>query len=202
MEEQELQILEGALGLYFKFGIKSVTMDDVASNLGISKKTIYRFFTNKAELVHKSSAHVISRIQEGMMQVSHHSQNAIDELFEMDNVVSNALKVHHPAINYQLKKYYSKTFEMVNKARREMVMTFTHRNLEKGIAEGFYREDLQIEIIKQLYYSRVLLMADDDSFPLEGCPIEIFSHENLIYHIRGIASPQGITYLEQKLKKS
>jgi hypothetical protein len=83
-----------------------------------------------------------------------------------------------------------------------MVMTFTHRNLEKGIAEGFYREDLQIEIIKQLYYSRVLLMADDDSFPLEGCPIEIFSHENLIYHIRGIASPQGITYLEQKLKKS
>lgn len=202
MEEQEQQILEGALALYFKYGIKSVTMDDVAKELGVSKKTIYRFYNNKADLVHKSCAHAIGHIQKAMFVVAAGHQNAIDELFEMDNVVSNSLKVHHPAINYQLKKYYGSSYQMVSKARREMVMTFTRNNLQKGITEGLYRSNMNVEVITQLYYSRVLLMADDDAFPMEGCPIEIFSLENLIYHIRGIASPEGITYLEQKLKQS
>jgi AcrR family transcriptional regulator len=202
MEEQEVQIMTGALELYLKYGIKSVTMDDVARELGISKKTIYRFFENKAALVDRVVKNLIGTVGGQMNRISNSHTNAIDELFEMDQVVSMAVKKNHPALMFQLKKYYPTTFAFIMATRKDMIINFTKANLQKGIAGGLFRPDLNIDIISQLYYSRVLLIGDEEHFPDGDCPIEQFNRENMVYHIRGIATPEGIAYLNIKTNEA
>jgi AcrR family transcriptional regulator len=200
MEQQEQQIIEGALAMYLRFGIKSVTMDDVASELGMSKKTIYRFFENKAELVDRVVKHLFGSVVRQLEETSAKHENAIDELFAMDQVVGEAIKKNHPAIMFQLRKYYPDSFAFIMEARRNMILSMTRNNLQKGIQSGLFRGDMDVEIIAQLYYSRVLLIGDENHFLDEDCPVEAFNRENLVYHIRGIASESGIAYLTQKLK--
>ncbi|MCH8555365.1 MAG: TetR/AcrR family transcriptional regulator [Schleiferiaceae bacterium] len=199
MDEQELQILECSLNMYFKFGIKSVTMDDVAKELGISKKTIYKYFENKAALVQRVSEHIISRIRGMMETVIQEYDNAIEQLFAMDCAASESMKNQHPALKFQLKKYYPKTHDYAVNEQRNLILHITKINLQKGIATGLYRKDLNLEIIAFLYFSTLLSLSDQETFVNSSHTIEEFSRENLIYHIRGIASSKGLAYLEQKL---
>ncbi len=199
MDEQELQILECSLEMYFKFGIKSVTMDDVAKELGISKKTIYKYFENKATLVQRVSEHIILRIRGMMETVIKEYDNAIEQLFAMDCAASESMKNQHPALKYQLKKYYPKTHDYAINEQRNLILHITKLNLQKGMATGLYRNDLNLEIIAFLYFSTLLSLSDQETFVNSSHTIEEFSRENLIYHIRGIASSKGLAYLEQKL---
>src|SRR5690606_9286010 len=104
MSGQEQEIILGSLDLFLKYGIRSVTMDDVSSEMGISKKTVYKFFENKADLVHKCVMQVYSTIQASMEAIHSASSNAIDELFEIDKVVKGIMEMHNPGIQFQLKK--------------------------------------------------------------------------------------------------
>jgi AcrR family transcriptional regulator len=202
MDNQEIQILESSLNMYFKYGIKSVTMDDVASELGISKKTIYKYFENKATLVQRVSEHVIAEIRSLMENVMNTHENAIDELFAMDCVASESLKNQHPALKFQLKKYYPKTHDFTVNQQRDILISITKKNLKKGMKSGLYRTDLSIEIIAFLYFATLLSLSEEETFAKSKHTIEEFSRENLIYHIRGIASKEGLAYLEQKLSAS
>lgn len=200
MEEQERKILEGTTELFLKYGIRSITMDDVARELAVSKKTLYKYVSNKAELVDRCVKHTFEEISGAIEVVRGNSANAIDEIFAIDSTMSEALKAQHPAIEFQLKKYYPATWKWLSDRQATMIIEHTKENLKKGIEQGMYRGDFNIEHITYLYFAQFLAMHDQEVVPMSVCEDTEFMRAHFVYHLRGIASKKGITYLEQKLE--
>jgi AcrR family transcriptional regulator len=202
MEDQEIKIFSTSVELFITYGVKSVTMDDVARELSISKKTLYKFVNNKNELVQKCVEFIFTQIHTSLEDVQSKSTNAIDELFGFDEQLTLVMRAQKPAIIMQLKKHHPETFSWLMNNRRTMVMKLTTKNLQKGIAQGFYRHDMNADFIAMIYYAQTMMFAQDDLMPDEICTNPAFVRENLIYHLRGIASAKGLEYLQQKLQNN
>lgn len=198
IDEKKIKILEGAGKLILKYGIKSMTMDDIARELGISKKTIYQYVTDKNDL--------IKQVIELDMQMDHKSicdimlrkLNAIDESFEIfKNIVQHIGDVS-PNILYELKKYHPEAYHM----HKEFMWTFSKKcveeNITKGIAEGLYRENINTHLIATNYILMMMnIFENSDAYGKNVHPIEIYK-ELFQYHINAIASNKGRKYLTDK----
>jgi len=201
MNEELKNILAAARELYMKYGIKSITMDDVARELAISKKTLYQYVNDKDDLVGKVIDNEILIRQEEICKCFRIGYNAIEELFEISIFMNNLMRNENPATQYDLKKYYPQHFQKTEKARRDGVYAYIHLNLKKGISEGLYREDLNKEVIAKLYLWRAENTHLDDLFTKEEFASMKLFIELLSYHIRGIATEKGIHVLEEKIKE-
>jgi TetR/AcrR family transcriptional regulator, cholesterol catabolism regulator len=200
MNEELKKILEKVRELYMKYGIKSITMDDIAGELGISKKTLYQFVVDKDDLVGKFIDNEIALRQEKICNCFKVGLNAIEELFEISIFMNKNMRDQNPATEYDLKKYYPIHYQRIVKTRREGIYNYILLNLKKGIKEGLYRKDLNTEIIAKLYLSRSERVHHDDLFTLEELTSNKLFIELLVYHIRGIATEKGIVVLEKKIK--
>ncbi len=202
MEKQELEIIEGAFALFNRYGIRSVTMDDVARELGISKKTIYKHFENKAELVHKCVQTIFTTISGHINRIHAETQNAIDELFEIDDVVGTMMANHNPGMQFQLAKYYPESHRYINQGRQKMIRKMIAENIANGREQGLYRHDFEDRIITFLYCSKIDTIPEEDHELLQSFEMRKMMSESLKYHIRGIATPKGLAYLEEKLNQN
>ena len=201
MNEDLKNILFKVRGLYIKYGIKSITMDDVASELGISKKTLYQFVTDKDDLVGKFIDNEIALRQEEICKCFGIGFNAIEELFEISIFMNKLMHDQNPTTEYDLKKYYPQHYQKTVKARREGIYNYILLNLKKGVKEGLYRKDMNKEIIAKLYLSRSENTNLNELFTVEEfTSIKLFM-ELLTYHVRGIATEKGIIVLEKKVKE-
>ncbi|MCX6258277.1 MAG: TetR/AcrR family transcriptional regulator [Bacteroidia bacterium] len=187
--------------LYQKYGIKSITMEDVSRELGISKKTLYQYVSDKNELVNKIIDYEISIRAEGMDAIEHMNLNAIEELIEYNKNINIMLREYNPSMEYDLKKYYPDAFARIREIRRQRMYEKVLANMKKGKAEGIFRADLNEEIIARLYVSRTDNLFGDELFSINESTSNKFSLEVFIYHIRGIANKNGIKILEQKLQE-
>lgn len=202
MEEMQLRILEQSIDMYFRYGIRSVTMDDVARELGISKKTLYKYVSNKADLVEQGVKWKFQQISELLNKYAKEVKNAIDELFAIDAYFDNMMRQNQPAIMFQLAKYYPDAFKWLSEAKSKLVLDNTKANLKKGMRQGLYRDDLNIAYIGYIYLSHTNLMEEGGAgVPEEVCHSPEFHRHHVEYHIRGIASKQGLEYLIEKLNK-
>jgi len=184
-----------------KYGIKSITMDDVAIELGISKKTLYQYVNDKDDLVGKFIDNEILLRQEEICRCFNSEFNAIEELFEITIFMNRFLKDQNPATDHDLKKYYPHHYDKMVKTRRERIFSYILMNLKKGKEEGLYRENLNSEIIAKLYLSRVECIHLNDLFTVEEFTSAKLFMELLVYHVRGIASEQGIIVLDKKIRE-
>lgn len=187
--------------LYMKYGIKSITMDDVARELAISKKTLYQYVNDKDELVGKVIDNEILIRQEEICKCFRIGYNAIEELFEISFFMNNLMRNQNPATQYDLKKYYPQHFQKTEKARRDGIYSYIHLNLKKGIKEGLYREELNKEVIAKLYLWRAENSHLNELFTREEFASMKLFVELLTYHVRGIATEKGIHVLEKKIKE-
>lgn len=194
-------IFEQATLLFLRCGIKSVSMDDVARELKISKKTLYRFVKDKNDLVSKSLAFHCKREVDITCEIISGNSNAIDELLEISKYVGGQLKQVHPSIHYDLEKYYPEAWRIFTAHKMEHIYSCVAQNLEKGIKQGIYRSNINIPIIARIYISRIDAVFDTQIFPQDKFKMLDVYSEMLRYHIRGIASEKGIKYLVQKMKK-
>ena len=153
--------------LYMKYGIKSITMDDVARELGISKKTLYQYVTDKDDLVGKFIDNEIALRQEEICKCFRVGFNAIEELFEISIFMNKLMRDQNPATEHDLKKYYPHHYQKIVKTRREGIFNYILLNLKKGKKEGLYREDMNEEIIAKLYLSRAESIHLNDLFTVE-----------------------------------
>ncbi len=188
--------------LYQKYGIKSITMDDVSRELGISKKTLYQHVKDKTELVEGVVDMEIERHTEIFGKIFNNQYNAIEELFEVQKVNNQMIKDHNPSQMYDLKKYYPEQFEKVVKARRNVIYNNILNNIIKGKTEGLYRAELNNELIAKLHLLRIENAFDTDIFTLEEITSNQLFYEIFVYHIRGISTRQGIEFLEKKIKET
>jgi len=198
---EELKTILGKVGtLYRKYGIRSVTMDDVAHELGISKKTLYQYIRDKDDLVNQV---VDMEIQErkSRMEISCADVcNAIEQLFEIGRCISYMLKDYSPVSEYDLRKYYPDLYIKVRDLRRNHIMQFIQSNLIKGKEEGIYREDLNVDIISRLSVANIDSMIDSEVISVTEFIEPRFYHEYFVYHIRGISNDKGLEVLERVLR--
>lgn len=176
-------------------------MDDVARELGISKKTLYQFVSDKDELVGKFIDNEIEIRQEQICKCFKIELNSIEELFEISLFMNKVIRDQNPATEYDLKKYYPHHYQKIVKIRRERMYNYILLNLQKGKEEGLYRVELNEQVIAKLYLSRSESIHFDELFTIEEfTSIDLFI-ELLSYHVRGIATTKGIEVLENKIKQ-
>ena len=194
------RIIESALNLFMREGVKTVNMDDISSFMGISKKTLYQYVNNKADLVEKAFRLYQSRILGMISNIQEKNENAIDELFEIDEKLCLMLKNRPPRLINNLKKYYPNVWEILDEIKKKHLFTCITENMDRGKEQGLYRNDVNSNIIAKLMMNTVDALVNDATFPLTQYDFKSLLKENRIYHIRGIATDKGIKYLEQKLK--
>jgi AcrR family transcriptional regulator len=199
MNEELVNILQKVHTLYRKYGIRSVTMDDVSHELGISKKTLYQYVRDKDELVHKVIDLEINERQARMEISCTDNRNAIEQLLEIGRCIAFMLKNYSAVSEYDLKKYYPDLYIKVRDLRRNHIFKFIQENLIKGKEEGIYRESIDPDIITKLNVSIIDSMVDNEIITITEFLDQHFFNEFFIYHIRGIANAKGLSILEQCL---
>ncbi|MFM1875296.1 MAG: hypothetical protein RL266_1033 [Bacteroidota bacterium] len=200
MEEKAQNIVAQVIVLFTQYGVKSLTMDDIARHLGISKKTLYQVVADKAELVERAIQLYIDQDVCELEQMHLQSPNAIEEMFMIAHRVSDHLQKMHPSILFDLEKYYPKAFHIYQEYKLKNIMGCLARNMEVGISQGFYRDNLNIPIVAGIYVGRMDVIFDQKLFPASKYNIKDVYFEAIRYHIRGIASEQGMEYLKNKFK--
>lgn len=201
MDTKVAGILEKVFKLYSRFGIKSVTMDDVASHLGISKKTLYEHFSDKEDLVrqvmmleHTSGCNFMEIIRQREM-------NALEELFELYKMIHTMFREYNPSMEYDIRKYYPDLFLKVREIRRSRIYDSMHSNIVKGINEGLFRHDINAETIARLHVFHVENLFESDLFPIEELTTFSVFHEIFVYHLNGILSHGGRALFESQFPK-
>jgi len=199
MKEQDL--FSRVIELYKKYGVKSVTMEDISREVGISKKTLYQIVKDKRELVDKIMDFEFDANYACFNQIKDKGLNAIDELFEVNKYMMTQLKFHSHSFDYDLKKYYPDIHQRIHTKKLEVMYASVVENINKGKKEGLYRSELKGELIGKLYVARMVNVQDDDFLTLDDfISPEVFK-EYFVYHIRGLANKKGIDHLEKNLKK-
>jgi AcrR family transcriptional regulator len=198
MEEHEIIAQAGLL--FTKYGIKSMTMDDIARQLGVSKKTLYQFVSNKKELVQKAVEMQVQMEQNCICGIFEEKGNAIDNLMEITSFVGKHMKEIHPSVMYDLKKYHPQAWKVLNNHKEQFIYANIKNNLEKGIEDGLYRPNLHPDIVTRFYLCMVSTIIDPEAEMDKYSQSELYS-EMMRYHIRGIASEKGRKYLKQKFNQ-
>ena len=192
-------ILQKAVDMFLSYGFKSVTMDDIASEMGVSKKTIYKYFSNKEKLVDETTLVVQKRVDGIIQEISQAGYNAIEENFVIKNVFKEMFKKAKTSPMYQLKKYYPETY---NKLMDLELCTFSEcitSNLEKGIKEKVYRKNIDKDMVMKFYFILVFGAHESDLFGSNMADMLKIEMKILEYHTRAIATLYGISVLEKQL---
>ena len=200
MTEKNAKILSEAEQLFLKYGIKSLTMNDIARSMHISKKTLYKYCKDKSDLVCQVMKNKCDRDKEIIDKIVSEHTNAIDELIAINQYFSKLLQSMHPSIHYDLEKYYKDAWEIFDKYRHIHLKEICLDNLRKGVDGGLYRKDLNKEIISRFYIARIDLMFDATIFSPDDYNFFDVKQEILSYHIHGIASEKGCKYFESLIK--
>lgn len=184
--------------LFFSYGVKSITMDDLSKHLGVSKKTVYLFVSNKADLVDKTMESYLGKEKQLITNICLQSQNAVDEMFQIGKHVTGHLRYLNPSVVYDLQKYYPQTWKRLLDYKNSFLYSIIQENIKKGIAQGFYRQDINPDIISKIYSLKSDSLVDQEIFPFTKYKLLEVYVEFLKYHIRGIASDKGLKYLEKQ----
>lgn len=194
------KILEKSNDLFLNLGFKSVTMDEIAASLGVSKKTIYKYFKNKTELVDAVTQHMFSTICCGIDAICELEMNPIDEVFSIKRLVLENLKDEKSSPQYQLQKYYPKIYTSLKTKQFDVMQDCVLNNLAKGIEMKLYREAINLEFISRIYFNGMIGIKDQDLFPVKDYSMHTLMNDYLEYHLRAICTTKGLQQLENQLK--
>lgn len=194
------KILETAAEMFLNLGFKSVTMDDIAKEIGVSKKTIYTHFKNKTSLVEEVTNSMFCVISEGIGLIHEQQKNPIKELYEVKHFVMTYLKDEKSSPQYQMQKYYPKIYKVLKRKQFEFMQECIKENLSRGINQGLFRENIDIDFIARIYFNGMLGIKDHELFPLKNFSMNTLMNNYLEYHLRGICSEKGQKELDNQLK--
>lgn len=188
--------------MFLTLGVKSVTMDEIAAELGISKKTIYTHFPTKTKLIDATANYLFETISAGIQNIKQENKDPIEELFAIKNFACVHLKDEKSSPQHQLQKYYPKIFFSIREKQRVVLEDLTRHNLQKGIEKGVYRNELPVEFISRIYFIGILGIKDDDHFPEPEFSTNELTEMHLEYHLRSIVTPRGLKKLESLINQS
>lgn len=192
-------ILAKAFEMFKRYGIRSVTMDDIARELGISKKTLYQSVENKADLLEQIFRMHMREERAAMEEIRNATSDAVEEMLGIGRYVVEKVSGISPNMIYDLQKYYQPQWRQMKAEMQEHVYSVIIDNLQRGIEQGLYRRELSPTIVARLYVGKSLLATEEDT--LEACQGDAGAlHQELVlYHMYGIASARGRQLLEKHI---
>lgn len=200
MEKKQLEIIDNAAEIFLKHGIKSVTMDDLAKGLGVSKKTIYKYFEDKNDLITKIVIAKTTRDKMVCEAARVETKNAIEALFKISEFVSNMLSNVHSSVFFDLQKYHRDAWEVMEEHKHFFVKSQIKQNIERGQKEGLYRDSVNPEVISSVYISTMDGLFDGSTFDTGSLNFGDIFNEIVGFQIRGLASNKGREYLKTRNK--
>ncbi|MEC5147370.1 TetR/AcrR family transcriptional regulator [Chitinophaga sp. 212800010-3] len=195
MEVQE-RIMDTAFGLFRQFGTRSITMDDIAVKMGISKKTLYAHFTDKDDMVSQTIARFIQIVNEESLEDRRKSKDAIQELFLVMDMLDRRLRNMNPVIILDLQKFHAKAYQVFLDYQHNSLANMIRENLERGISEGVYRPDIDIRILTYYRIHACMISFQTEVFPgtYDMNKVAKVLLENFLY---GVASLKGYHLIEE-----
>jgi AcrR family transcriptional regulator len=200
MERKQREIIEKSADIFLKHGIKSVTMDDLAKGLGVSKKTIYKYFDDKDDLITKILVAKTTKDRLVCESSRIQSQNAIDALFKISEFVSNMLSNVHSSVFFDLQKYHRDAWNVMEEHKHFFVKSQIKENVERGQKEGLYIKSLNPDIVASIYVATMDSLFDGRTFDMDNFRYGEIFNEIFAFQIRGMASDKGRQYLKTRNK--
>ena len=188
-------IIEKATRLFLQLGFKSVTMDDLAVSLGISKKTLYIHFENKHQLVKQVAHTIFEKVTQDIIKIKEGASNPIEEFLCVKMEAMKYLGNEKTSPNYQLQKYFPKIYEDLKTKEYQYLGEVVKSSLQNGIDLGLFRNDIDVEFVSRLYLNGIRGIRDIEIFPIEQFKIEELFEKYLDYHLRAIVTPKGVKSL-------
>jgi AcrR family transcriptional regulator len=195
--ENKDRILEKATDLYMRYGIRSITMDEIASQPGISKKTIYQFFTDKDEMVEAVVDLEVKKSAEECLHCQGVAINAVEEIFIAIDMIDELLKAMNPLIMYDLEKHHPKAFKKLRDHKYQFMYRMIKENLERGIKEELYRPEMNLDIVTKNRIESAFLGFNQDIFPQNKYKISEVAYELAMFFLHGVATVKGKKIIEK-----
>ena len=186
--------------MFISIGFKTVTMDDIAQEMGMSKKTVYQYYPNKNKLVEDVAFKMVDEVGCTIDSICESGFNAVEEIFEVRNFLMKVLSNAGSAPIFQLKKFYPRIALMLKSRQFKKMQYCVKENLEKGIAEGLYRPDINVEFVSRIYFTGMAGIKDGEIFPPEMFDPKDITCMFLEYHMRAIVTPKGLEIVNRHLE--
>lgn len=191
------RILEKATDLFMRYGIRSITMDEIAAQLGVSKKTLYQFFADKDAMVEAVVNEETKRNEEGCRQFSDMAENAVHEIFlAMDNM-QEMLKAMNPQLIHDLEKHHPAAFKRLKQYKHHFLYGMIRENLERGIKEDLYRADINTDLTVRHRIESAFMPFNEEVFPQNKFPMNQACQELAVLFLHSVCSPNGKKMIEK-----
>lgn len=192
------ELAEPIRELFYAYGLKNISMDELSSKLGISKKTLYTFVKNKEELIEKIFLHEEAKVNKIRDALDNLTINAIEKLLKISQFIHEEMKRINPMIQFELKKYYSHIFDAYIEKKRKFIFEGMKINIQQGINEKIYRDDINVDLVATIYLNSFVELHNSDVCKMLDINfLQLFEvlFEN---HIRAISTPAGLAYFESR----
>ncbi len=193
MEEIDIKekILKGAEDLFTKYGVRSISMDDIARHLAVSKKTLYQHFADKEDIVTMTCRNHLERNQGEFDNIRETAKNAIDELARLSICLKRNMQELNPSLLYDLQKYHPKAWAVWVNHKNLFIKTSVERNLKQGIEEGYFRADINPQIIAAVRLELVQMAFNEDVFPREHFRLSEVQMQIFDHFVFGLVTEKG-----------
>ena len=204
-EDIKSRIWQKAHELFIQYGIRSVSMDEIAAVLGMSKKTIYIHFKDKNAIVEEAINNVIKNSRDCIIYEKEISENAIEEALKGVDAFDSVLSRINPSLIFDMQKYHPNVYLLFAKYKNEFIYEMVKANMERGIDEGIYRKDIDIEVLSKLRVENVWIPFNPEYYTQFEISISQIQKEIFLHFLYGIVSENGYSilnnYKNQRLNK-
>ena len=194
-------IVHHSIPLFLQYGFKSVTVDDLALKMSISKKTIYIYFPTKEQLVETSVMKHFDLVIDKILSICQHSKDPIIELYQIKKEVSKYLSNEKNSPIYQLQKYYNTIYQKLKQKEFNALGSMFSTSLNRGINTGLFRSGIDIDFVTRIFFNGIRGIQDVELFPIDQFKMEHLLINFSEYHLRAICTPEGIQKLDNYKKE-
>ena len=187
------RIVDQSSEMFMRFGIRSVSMDDIAGAVGMSKKTIYASFVDKDALVDEVIGRHISESEQKISELIVESANAVDEILLTMRLFECQFRNLNPIVLHDLRKFHPTAYRLIEEHKRKFVLETMRANMERGIREGLFRTDMDVEIMSRFQLESMMLAFDTQLFPTDLFNLADVSRESHRHYLFGMGTPYGQT---------
>ena len=195
------KIVGQSIQLFLQYGYKSVTMDDIAKHMGVSKKTIYVHFPTKDKLVEQSAVSHLDGIIKKINVISKQSKDPIIELYQIKKEALNHLSSEKNSPQYQLQKYYPSLYSKLKEKEFSALSGLFSNSIQEGIQTGIFRKDIDVDFVVRIFFNGIRGITNIKLFPIEIYKIEDLLLNFSEYHLRALCTHEGIIKLENYKKE-
>lgn len=202
MEEHDNKekLLKGAEDLFLKYGVRSITMDDIARHLGISKKTIYQHFEDKDDIVALVLKTHMERQRQQFDEIAAKSKNAVEEMVRISVLLKESMRNVNASLLFELQKYHQRAWNTWLEFKKKDIHQSIIRNLKQGIEEGYFRGDINVDVLGRMRLEMVQMAFDNMVFPRESFNLSEVQAQLFDHFVHGLLTDKG-KKLYQKYKE-